>query len=139
MIRTFCALALVLLLVNSCGGNDDDDNEIQQEAETSDKNLFSLWKRSDGDTLDLRGSVFNRSRSTNIVFDLGSSCRCFFKILGSQTSGTFSYSSCSWNFDGPGDPGCSQQNGTSTYRKSGNFLRLSCDLFHRPATCGQYN
>ena len=137
-------LFLSLLLHQSCDESDETEDEIQQEVETTGgetttKSIFSLWIRSDGRSINFSGGDFNRSTSFRFEFNLGSSCNCRIKTLGSETHGTLTLSNCSWNFDGPGDPGCSLDEGTSSYHKSGDVLRWSCYVLNRPSPCGIYN
>ena len=64
----------MLFLSQSCGNDKGSyGDEDQQEEESTNKNLFSLWRRSDGRSIDLSGTEFNRSTSFTFEFNLGSS------------------------------------------------------------------
>lgn len=137
-------LSLFLLILFAACGDDDYGNanpqQEQEEEETpASKSLFSQWRRNDGLILDLRNADFNRSLPFSFPINLGSSCRCTIRIAGTENSGTFNLTGCSWRSDGPGDPGCFQQIGTNTFRKNGNVLNWDCRVSDVPASCGNYN
>ncbi len=133
----------LLFLFTACGGEDygNANPRPQQEEEetTTSKSFFSEWRRNDGLILNLRNADFNRSLPFSFPINLGSSCRCTLRITGTENSGTFNLTACSWRSDGPGDPGCFQQGGTSAYQKNGKFLNWVCRVSDVPASCGNYN
>lgn len=139
-------LLFISLFLVACGDADDgNDNPQEQQAPDTtgtgnpSKSLFSSWRRNDSVILDLRGRSFNRPSPITLYMGIGSTCRCTMTISGTETSGTFRLTSCFWNADGPGDPGCIEQRGMSSYRKSANFLNWLCPLNSIPASCGIYN
>lgn len=104
----------------------------KENGSTPSKNLFSLWTADANQaTLDLRAANFG-SQTIGFLFVGGASCSCTMNISGSQSSGTYTLSGCSYVSGGGGDPGCASLNGSGTYTNAGAVLSIctsSCSTY----------
>jgi hypothetical protein len=123
-----CTILIVAFV--ACGGGGG--------SKAAPKNLFSLWKEDGTESpLDLTGGAFNTTLPMLFIFTGGEQCHCDMIIIGDQTSGGWSLSSCGYNAGtGTGDPGCSSLNSAGTYSIISNSLSIcggntpGCDKYH---------
>lgn len=113
-------LLLALLSLSSCG---------QDVATTTEKDLFSLWKRDpDQVPLEMTGGVFDQVIPLTTAVAGGGACKCLLKLTGEQASGTYSLYGCHYDSRGSGvsDPNCALMDGNGTYTKTALELSV-CD------------
>lgn len=128
MLKTIVVLISVLSLT-ACGGEDENT-----AATVSDKNLFSSWADTGSSfILDLSAATFGTT-AIGFFFAGGEICACNLTIAGTQSSGNYALTSCTYSTGSGGgvDPGCSSANGSGTYTKTATTLTMcdpSCIVF----------
>lgn len=131
---------LGLLFLTSCGSDDDGGLEPEEQQEDSlEKNLFSLWKnREDDSNFDLTNMSFETPANTDFVLSTGETCSCSVFLSGSQNTGTMEVFNCVYIEGGMGDPDCDAlwENGRQAYEyiNSDRILEL-CKV---PGSCETY-
>lgn len=111
-------LLTITLLVVSCSSDDGG---------SSSKDLFSIWERTDNNTIiDLTNVGFSNATPFFFIFDGGAQCDCDVTFVGTQSSGSYAINSCSYKLNsGAGDPGCNAINGTGGYAKTSDTLTFT--------------
>lgn len=134
-------LTLVLLLIGivACGDNDDDEGIRMDQEESTGKNLFDRWVRSDNRFfLDLTGGSFDQSRNILLALETGEVCNCTILVRGTQRIGTIDIFACSYAGGGSGDPDCDAlwENGRRPYEYTKGQTTL--EICEAPGICGTF-
>lgn len=131
---------LGLLILASCGSDDDEGFESEEQQEDSlEKNLFSLWtNREDDSTVDLTNMSFDTPTSTDFILSSGEVCSCSVLLTGDQNAGTMEVFNCFYDDGGLGDPDCDVlwENGRRPYEYI-NSDRIM-ELCEAPGICESY-
>lgn len=125
MKNTFYIIALSLILT-ACGGSSSSDSK------PVDKDLFSLWKPSDGNIpLDLTEAGFRENGLFSTYLSNGAQCDCNFVLIGDQESGSYTINSCT-HLAGTGSgtetPNCNVLDHTGLYTKTSTQLTVCDDV-----------
>ncbi len=120
---------IMIFMLCSCGAANGGGG-----GSATNKNLFSIWTRTDlAISLDLRSESLATPATFAVTFSSGATCSCTATMTGTQSAGNYSLAGCAYVSGGSGDPGCAGLDETGTFTKSALVLNL-CD-----PTCGVYN
>ena len=110
---------LFLVLLVGCGGSDDG---------VANKGITNVWTLEDDSfVFDLSSETLPISAgSMEFVFSGGERCLCTVDVTGTESSGTYVLSGCTYTSGGGGDPGCGSIDSSGTYSASGANMQL-CD------------
>lgn len=123
-------LLLLIFLTAACGSGGGSSS-----GGSSDKNLFGVWTHTTtGWVMDLTGGSLNSNLVFRFLFNTGAQCSCTFNAIGTQSSGNYVLSNCTYvNGTGTGNPGCNSLNNSGSYTKNSATLTV-CDS----NGCGTY-
>lgn len=96
------------------------------------KDFRSVWTASDGHTISLQGTDFNKTTSVAVTFTDGAVCTCNILLTGNEDAGAYGLSQCTYTGGGAEDPVCGYLNVKGTFTKPGGLLFCS-------AFCTAYN
>lgn len=120
------------LLLQLIGCNNNDSGGTSKPS----KSVWSSWTSNDNLlTLNLSGGQFGLQQSFALmVVSTHAICTCNFIANGTESSGTYSFTSCTYSSGGSGDPGCSGLNESGTYTNNGTNLTAcansNCTTYH---------
>lgn len=102
--------------------------------QTESKSLFSIWTaNANGAMIDLRQGKLDQSMPFLIILPGGERCSCSVYASGSEATGNYAVSACSYSGGGSGvDPGCAGLN------ESGSYTKLANALMFCSSTCADY-
>jgi hypothetical protein len=99
------------------------------------KSLFSVWTDNEGTSvIDYSLSTWG-NHTSDVVAKSGATCSLTASYGGNECKGTIKYTS-TWNFDGPGDPGCKSLESTQTFTKGPDNILKTC--FVSSGSCTEY-
>lgn len=128
------ALAIFIVTQFGCGGKGGGSSG---GSSSTPKSVWSTWTYTSGGNsavLDLNGGQFGVQQGFGIMFLPSTAvCTCQFIANGDNSSGNYTFSSCTYSSGGSGDPGCASLNTTGTYTNDGTTL-TACD-----SSCASYH
>ena len=111
-------LIVVLFLVGCSDGSDSG---------ATPKSLFTTWVSVSSDfEIDITGGVLGQTIDFGFLYGTGEICICDFYASGTESSGNYTLSNCSYYSGGSGDPNCSLLNSNGNYTNNGTNLEV-CD------------